>query len=598
MPITITDTVVNPLIVAEGQPVAAYEGATVADTNPLDSTETVSITLSQTLSQALGRNYSFYPTAADLGSISDPNGGGTWNPATETFTESGLVSGDPTFATKLLSRLVYSTPQLANGQAFAAQASITVSNGSDARTDSPLVVVGDVAPPAITGTVADQPVASGDKIPPFATATVTEPYFGYDYYTIIAGNPNNTYDYGVNYYYNAKDSVTITITDGGKATDADGYLSGPGLSETPGVAGTYTLGSNYAYNIQNELRGLSFQIVALAAGAAENPQFELDVTDTTSGLTTSDTKTSLLIRGPTPKPPPYIAGIQAAQTVDPGNTIDPFSSVTVSDGNANPTDSAMITLTGSGTLTGATAAGNGVYTLAATDPMTLTSELDSLAFHPAGAGTADFELAVSDPAVPSATDASTSVTVTPEVNFQILDQTTEQTSTSAGMPYTGPTAGLTTEFVDLSPDKLNIAALTPNVFIYSGTGEDGINVSQTGGNNTLDATGGSNFLAGGSGNDTFFLNDLNPTGPIWSTLLNFHAGDAATVWGVTPADFSVSWATDEEGHNGLTMQVTAAGKPAELLTLASMGMADLSNGHLAVQYGTANGTPYLEISHL
>jgi hypothetical protein len=30
------------------------------------------------------------------------------------------------------------------------------------------------------------------------------------------------------------------------------------------------------------------------------------------------------------------------------------------------------------------------------------------------------------------------------------------------------------------------------------------------------------------GNDTFFLNNLNPTAPIWSTLLNFHAGDAAT----------------------------------------------------------------------
>ena len=94
------------------------------------------------------------------------------------------------------------------------------------------------------------------------------------------------------------------------------------------------------------------------------------------------------------------------------------------------------------------------------------------------------------------------------MNFQILDQTTGQTSTSAGTPYTGPTAGLTTEFVDLSPDNLNIAALTPNVFIYSGTGEDGIDVGQAGGNNTLDASGGNNFLVGGSGDDTFFVNDL------------------------------------------------------------------------------------------
>ena len=134
MSITITDNTANPLIVAEGQPVAAYQGVTVADTNPLDSTETVSITLSQTLSQALGLNYSFYPTVTNLGSISDPHGGGTWDPKTETFTESHLVDGDPTFATDLLSRLVYSTPQLPNGQAFATQASITVSNGGDATT--------------------------------------------------------------------------------------------------------------------------------------------------------------------------------------------------------------------------------------------------------------------------------------------------------------------------------------------------------------------------------------------------------------------------------------------------------------------------------
>jgi hypothetical protein len=110
------------------------------------------------------------------------------------------------------------------------------------------------------------------------------------------------------------------------------------------------------------------------------------------------------------------------------------------------------------------------------------------------------------------------------------------------------------------------------------------------------------FLWVGSGNDTFFLNDLNPAGPIWSTLVDFHTGDAATVWGVTPADFSISWMDGEgaagSGYTGLTMHVTAAGKPAELLTLVGMTTADLSNGHLAVQFGAVNGTNYMEINHL
>jgi hypothetical protein len=56
----------------------------------------------------------------------------------------------------------------------------------------------------------------------------------------------------------------------------------------------------------------------------------------------------------------------------------------------------------------------------------------------------------------------------PKTNFLILDQTTGETSVSAGTPYAGHTAGLTTELIDLSPDNLNIAAVTPNLFIQTG----------------------------------------------------------------------------------------------------------------------------------
>jgi hypothetical protein len=86
----------------------------------------------------------------------------------------------------------------------------------------------------------------------------------------------------------------------------------------------------------------------------------------------------------------------------------------------------------------------------------------------------------------------------------------------------------------------------------------------------------------------------------WSTLVNFHTGDAATVWGVTPADFSIAWVAGEgaPAYSGLTAQITAAGKPAEYLTLAGMTPADLSNGHLAAQFGTVAGKPYMEISHV
>ena len=67
----------------------------------------------------------------------------------------------------------------------------------------------------------------------------------------------------------------------------------------------------------------------------------------------------------------------------------------------------------------------------------------------------------------------------------------------------------------------------------------------------------------------------------------FHAGGLSAV------------ADSAGGYAGLTMHLTAAGKPAEYLTLAGMTPADLSNGHLAVQYGAATtGLPYMEISRV
>jgi hypothetical protein len=122
MSITITDDTTNPVLVTEGQSLAAFKGVTAADSSPLSNTETVSITLSQS------PYYDFYPTFTEFGSIIDPNDPNPtspngWNAATETFTESGLIGGDPTFA---LRRLQYNAPQLPNGQGFAVQASIVV----------------------------------------------------------------------------------------------------------------------------------------------------------------------------------------------------------------------------------------------------------------------------------------------------------------------------------------------------------------------------------------------------------------------------------------------------------------------------------------
>ena len=172
----------------------------------------------------------------------------------------------------------------------------------------------------------------------------------------------------------------------------------------------------------------------------------------------------------------------------------------------------------------------------------------------------------------------------------VTDTTTSQTSTPTGQPYTGPVSGLQEQYVNITSDSLNIVATTPNWFIASGSGNDAIAASS--GTNVLDGGTGSNFLTGGTGDDTFFVDDRGLGSVIWDTVNNFHAGDAATIWGVTPSDFGLSWVNGQgaAGYTGVTLHATAAGVPTASLTLAGLTSADLTNGTLTVSYGTTAAT--------
>lgn len=155
----------------------------------------------------------------------------------------------------------------------------------------------------------------------------------------------------------------------------------------------------------------------------------------------------------------------------------------------------------------------------------------------------------------------------------------------SGTLYAGPVAGLTNELIQVTSDNINVVSHTPSSFIKTSAGDDAIDVSAVGGNNVLDGGTGSNFLTGGAGNDTFFLDDRQ-SAVTWSTINGFHAGDAATVWGITPADFSIKWLNGggASGYTGLTASITAAGKPDATLTLAGFTPADLGP-RLAVSFG-------------
>ncbi|MDE2384165.1 MAG: NF038122 family metalloprotease [Alphaproteobacteria bacterium] len=166
--------------------------------------------------------------------------------------------------------------------------------------------------------------------------------------------------------------------------------------------------------------------------------------------------------------------------------------------------------------------------------------------------------------------------------------------------YNGPVAGLNFQYIYTGTSSYRVYANADNQFIHTGSGDDRIDFSAVHGNNVLDGGTGSNFLVGSAdlnSHDTFFVDDRNLTANVWSTAVNFHKGDAVTVWGVTPTSAAISWVDGQgaTGYQGLTLHVLTPGMPAAYLTLAGFTTADLTNGHLTLTYGTSNGTPYLYI---
>ena len=183
-------------------------------------------------------------------------------------------------------------------------------------------------------------------------------------------------------------------------------------------------------------------------------------------------------------------------------------------------------------------------------------------------------------------------------NFLFVNSTSGQSGAIPGEAYTGPVGGLVNQLIQITADNLAISATAPNSFIHTGSGDDAIDVSAVSGNNVLDGGTGSNFLVGGAGLDTFFLDARNAAASTWSTVGNFHSGDAATLWGLTAQSFQYAWADGQgaAGHEGLTLHATGnGGQPEASLTLAGYSTADLSNGRLAMVFGHNDGGDYLYI---
>jgi len=212
-------------------------------------------------------------------------------------------------------------------------------------------------------------------------------------------------------------------------------------------------------------------------------------------------------------------------------------------------------------------------------------------------GGTGFNMQLTDSAV-SQIDGWAAQLDAPMAPLSVFDTTTQSSVAATGSPYIGPVAGLENTYANVTSDGLDILATTPNWFIATGSGNDAITV--TNGNNVVDGGAGSNFLTGGSGDDTFFVNATPPNQDIWTTVVHFHQGDFATLWGVAPVvATAMAWANNQgaAGYTGLTLHATTVNGTSASLTLDGYSTADLSDGRLAIAFGVDPSTgPYMLIA--
>lgn len=181
--------------------------------------------------------------------------------------------------------------------------------------------------------------------------------------------------------------------------------------------------------------------------------------------------------------------------------------------------------------------------------------------------------------------------------MQYTDATTGAAGQDPGTRYSGPVDYLQWQFLWSGAGAVAIAANAPNTFLKGGPAGDAL--LATAGNNVLDGGGGSNFLVGATGADggfdTFFVDGRGGV-ETWSTIVNFHQGDQATIFGFHPGLSTRPYTANDgaAGYTGLTIHSELNGPGTGIQ--ASMTFTGLdeatANAHFSITTGTLlPGTP-------
>ncbi len=189
------------------------------------------------------------------------------------------------------------------------------------------------------------------------------------------------------------------------------------------------------------------------------------------------------------------------------------------------------------------------------------------------------------------------------------DTTSQTSGTARADIYTGPVSSLQQQYIWSGANGVAMVADAPGTFLHGSSGDDALTV--TAGSNVLDGGTGSNFLTGATGADggadTFFV-DGRGGGLTWSTVNNFHHGDAATIWGFvggTSTGFNAASGQGAftfdgvQGYHGATLHSELGGAGTGVnasLTIAGMSVADAAS-KLTVTTGSVGGNAYLYVAY-
>ncbi len=186
-------------------------------------------------------------------------------------------------------------------------------------------------------------------------------------------------------------------------------------------------------------------------------------------------------------------------------------------------------------------------------------------------------------------------------DIELLDSVLDLSSSDASSAYSGPVIGLQRQYIWAGNDSAGIAALSKNVFLKGGAGNDALQAA--GGSNVLDGGGGSNFLVGATGadggKDTFFVDGR--TGATWDSIVEFHPGDAMTLFGFQAGQSAFSWTASDgaAGFQGATIhaELGGAGTGTDAsVTFARIGIAD-AQSKFTISTGVTGGVGYLYVAY-